>query len=492
MTQHPVFKIMCDNEHAAGSPRDGESFFSTADDLLSKVHSVGTVLIEASQGYNEGRYMREIERLRQSPLFCYAPIFLTRSVCGADAVTDGVAPDSTAIPPKADAILARGSKIRLEKLEHSYKLRMLAYIYARGDAYELKPYCVPGSKWIYGYPNASLIVERQSSVSDEAPSLCCDDGSCYSHVYYNDDSISAAYDLLKNLAQKNYLEEKKIYNRIRLCPKCATGHLNYVDTCPQCGSLNMHRKKMLHCFTCGHVAPEENFKQDFSLICPRCATKLRHIGSDYDFPLESFLCSDCGASFVEPAVKVSCLNCGASSEQENLLVRNFYGYSIGEKGTEALMTGVLSEDFMLFDGTNVVNFETFCGLFRWLSILEKRYPDAGFSLLGVRLLGLAEAEEAIGSVRLQKFIAELGRRIKELVRDSDIAAKGPYGAFWVILPRTSIEGGNILADRIKKLESFFDGAGAEHVRISVKCFPTSADDPDTSKEELLARYSKEI
>ena len=469
-----------------------DTVYESAAALLASEKQTATVVFATARlcAADAAAIVGEIKQLRRSPLFCYAPVFFTCEAAGLESLCDGVLTSNPQCFDKGLAMLARGEEICGEHLDDSDRLRLLAYIFVRGEDFELKPYCVPGSKWIYGYPDASLIAGDESVITEGIGSTR--EMSAYASSLFDSDEIIRSTKLLELGTAMNYLVHTKVYNRIRLCPKCETGHLNYIDLCPKCGSLSIHKVSMLHCFTCGYVAPEDKFRQDTTLICPRCSTKLRHIGSDYDHPLESYICDDCGSAFVDPDVKASCLNCGAVSDTDSLIVKNYFGYRLAEKGVVALKTGLLQEDIMLFDGTNVVGTQTFCGLLKWLSMLKKRYADADFSLLGVKLYGLADAEQNIGSGRLRELIGELGKRIDELVRNTDITTKDKDGNFWLILPRTPLSGGSILAGRIENLTSLINGAQGGGLRVTVHCFPA----PDVAsaelQEELLHKLSAEF
>jgi GGDEF domain-containing protein len=470
-----------ENEKLIGADR---AYLSADDMLTSEKEPAVIVFMTAKVQFGDTSHIAsEIRKIRQNHVFCYAPVFFTKEVSGLEPVCDGIVSSRSECLARGSAILARCEDIRRDRLSDSSRLRMLAYLYARGESFEYKPWCVPGSKWIYGYPDASLIIDEDTDIAAGAGESR--DKVFYSSSVFVDSDIVRSLELLEIGAAMNYIAHTKVYNRIRLCPKCETGHLNYVDVCPRCGSLSIKKTSMIHCFTCGYVAPEDKFRRENTLLCPRCGTRLRHIGSDYDHPLESYMCGDCGTTFVEPDVKASCLNCGTVSDTDSLIVKNFYGYMITERGISALRSGLLQEDIMLFDGTNAVGIQTFCGLLKWLTLLRKRYADADFSLLCVKLFGLDEAEENIGSGRLRELIGELGKRIRELVRETDITTKDRDGNFWLILPRTPIEGGNILAKRIEALSSLINENSSGVLKIEARSFHVTEEAAGEEQEKYL-------
>ncbi len=483
------YSVLLLTSAAAGTAEGAARRYRSVAELIAAEREPATVVIDTSRlepGY-ELEYYKNISMLRQSPVFCYAPLYFTHSVRSIDVLADGIFDDLKAVAREGEAILSRGERIKISSLRGSYKLRMLSYMYVRGGC-ELKPYCVPGSKWIYGYPIAAAVMEH-----DPAAGYRHWDGGGtqpYDSRIFDCAEMMKATEWIRSLQRCGYIEQTTVYDRIRLCPKCQTGYLNYIDICPDCGSLNIARKRMVHCFTCGCVAPEAEFRQGFSLSCPRCDAKLRHIGSDYDHPLESYQCEDCGSAFVDPDVRVSCLNCATKSPPSELAVNNFYGYRLSDRGAEAVRAGIISEEFMLFGDTNVVSMQIFCGIIKWLLSLRRRYPDEDFSLLRVKLSGLSDAEEVIGAADLRRVIAELDTRIKALVRETDVSVLDGDGIFWLILPRTALDGGRVLAGRLEDVGSLFEGPGAEKLRLSVKCLSVSAEDESLPPDELLKKFAK--
>ncbi|MGF1717948.1 hypothetical protein L4D08_24100, partial [Photobacterium chitinilyticum] len=115
---------------------------------------------------------------------------------------------------------------------------------------------------------------------------------------------------LMRAVEHHLLVPGKLVDRIRLCRNCQSGRLNYVDVCPECNSIDIHLKPGVHCFVCGYVDDQDVFIQSGVMQCPKCSTKLRHIGVDYDRPLERYSCYSCYIRFIEAIVKVRCHDCG--------------------------------------------------------------------------------------------------------------------------------------------------------------------------------------
>ena len=74
-----------------------------------------------------------------------------------------------------------------------------------------------------------------------------------------------------------------------------------------------------------------------TIVCPKCHTHLRHIGSDYDRPIENYRCQSCSQSFVEGDVQVRCAMCENEMKPGDLVLSPFAG--IGSEGHVALKMG---------------------------------------------------------------------------------------------------------------------------------------------------------
>lgn len=146
---------------------------------------------------------------------------------------------------------------------------------------------------------------------------------------------------LEYLAGRGFLK-KELFNRVRMCPNCPSDHLNYRELCPRCDSINIHQKQAVHHFSCGYVAPLDEFNSSGSLICPKCSKDLKHIGSDYEKMADYFSCSSCDFICPEPAVKFQCIKCGSTGDPHDTLEENIYTYTFSNIAEEAIVSGKLN------------------------------------------------------------------------------------------------------------------------------------------------------
>lgn len=271
---------------------------------------------------------------------------------------------------------------------------------------------------------------------------------------------------LKLATQQGWLEEGMLLDRVRLCSDCGSGHLNYVDVCPECQALEIARQPSLHCFTCGHVGAQEHFLKDGLLLCPNCLSRLRHIGSDYDRPLENYRCRNCQAFFVDAEVQTRCLDCGQAHAPDKLRVREVRHFRLAEAGRLRCRQGFSSgaADQERFGHLNLLSHQRFFELVDWQLQLVRRHKQPPFALLGVRFVNLLETLERLGEMRGHALIDGLVERLQDAVRETDRCYRLSEEVVWLLLPHTDESGLAVLRQRLAE--------GAERLR----------DDPEAQVE----------
>ncbi|MCV6627732.1 MAG: hypothetical protein OIF38_16670, partial [Cellvibrionaceae bacterium] len=194
--------------------------------------------------------------------------------------------------------------------------------------------------------------------------------------------------LLQQWQQQEVLESTELLDRVRQCPHCHSEQINFVDTCPSCKSIDIHSTIALHCFTCGHVGEQRQFQQDNALRCPTCLTQLRHIGVDYDRPLERFACNSCQQRFIEGEVVGRCPN-GHASNPSELLERRIYHYRLGPGADQFASSGRVFDNRALQWGESV-SLENFSWLLRWNNASARRHRHQHL-LLFLNWAGIGQA-----------------------------------------------------------------------------------------------------
>lgn len=310
--------------------------------------------------------------------------------------------------------------------------------------------------WLWSRPHATLTAVRDTA----APQM-------YRYplisALANDDPINDMV-WLRLMVEQGWLEAGELIDRIRHCLQCNSARLNYVDTCPQCNALDITRQPALHCFTCGHVAPQQNFLKDELLLCPNCLTRLRHIGSDYDRPLENMSCKACDNSFIDAEVKARCLDCDQSHQPDELRIREIRHYSL-TPGAHLRCRQGFSDEYKIeyFERLNLLGLGAFTNLLDWQIQQARRYAAAPkCSLLGLRFNQL---DLALNTVEGQATMDGIIERIKETIRDTDRCSRSREDLLWFLLPHTDREGVEVLRHRLSGLTNLMETQPSSSLQV---------------------------
>ena len=337
--------------------------------------------------------------------------------------------------------------------------------------------------WLWSRPQAEIIAQRDTSLAQ-----------MYSYPLikaFSDEEAVNESRWLRLMVEQGWLAEGELIDRVRHCLQCNSARLNYVDVCPECKDLDIARQPALHCFTCGHVAPQEQFLKEGLLLCPNCLTKLRHIGSDYDRPLENQNCRACRTPFMDAEVQARCLDCGHAHQPEDLRVREVRTYRITEKGRLRCRLG-LSEKLATeyFDRLNLISLNDFTMLLDWQIQQSRRYQTSpACSLLAFqfdRLEGLLDSPE--GQAALDNLI----ERLEQSTRDTDRCTRSREDLLWFLLPHTDRQGVEVLWQRLHSLVQTLDASDVElEVKMAALTLPNDLL-AEESAELMMARLAGEV
>lgn len=359
--------------------------------------------------------------LRKNSIKFLVPVFFTPVPSDIlQALSNGIIHTVDEIKNQVIPFLNRQQQIRSADMTHQ-DARLLAHAYVFRSNFQ--PMANDVAPLYYHFPLAETLADTDTDI----------------------------FSWLEFLTQKGLLTKKTLVDRVRTCPQCTSAHLHFLDICPSCNSLRIQKDIFLHCFVCGHVASQSSFIVRDLLQCPSCHAKLRHIGSDYDRALETYSCKDCASIFSEPHIVARCMKCGIQAEPENLIPLEICPYSLSSKGETVALVGWQETPFALLDNLNFIALDYFTYLLSWLMQLQHRYSDNIFSVLGLRFLNLEKLAQHMGSSRLAKLLDAFVRRLREIIRTTDVVSRSGPDLIWVILPRTSKEGCEVLQNRIQQL-----------------------------------------
>lgn len=367
-------------------------------------------------GWTAQQQAQLAEKVRRSAWWD-RPVLVAPGSGETPLLADGAAPYGDALDASERALALR-RHLKLDPAGLHFDERVLLFLYLR-DGAELQPLCDCSSATLYRHP----LVEALAREGDDA-------AAC-----------------LATLTRRRLLEPAELIDRTRHCRTCASAHIHYLDVCPHCASIQIRKAASLHCFSCGHVAPQDDFQNDGALVCPKCSVALRHIGVDYDRPLTQYACGGCHHVFVETSVLARCLDCRATSEPSALDMREITALRLSAHGRAALRAGQLQESFAALDTAHWVEPSYFRRMLDWTLATQARHGEMHVGLMLVEFQNATEVIEQQGAARVFLLLDEFARRLHELLRTSDITTRTQEERLWLLLPFAYPEG---LAARLEK------------------------------------------
>ncbi|MEE1674752.1 diguanylate cyclase [Agarivorans aestuarii] len=254
---------------------------------------------------------------------------------------------------------------------------------------------------------------------------------------------------LNSLEKEAVLSKAELIDRVRQCKSCKSSTLNYVETCPSCNSIDVSLYSALHCFTCGHVASQAEFQQNSALVCPNCQTQLRHIGVDYDRPIENHRCNSCSQLFIDGEVRANCHSCGTSNRLEELSEELWHAYRLAERGELWAQSG--KQTSLMPEGLGEpVSSEHFRWLLGWQNQLAQRHQQEHL-LLALHFSNLQQLYSELPSSTVFAQLDEFFERFQNLIRQTDIVCRWNQDLLMFLLPNFAPEHSKVLEAKLLSL-----------------------------------------
>jgi GGDEF domain-containing protein len=349
-----------------------------------------------------------LRALRRDPDHATALAFVDGACEAADLpVSDGRLPGhSGALLERIEQALARAQAMRAKNDDRGAESLLLEYMWLRPN-YVLEPLADWRNARRWRYP-----VLEALDRSDSDPDVW-----------------------LQRLDKRGLLERVDLRDRQRECDHCGSAQLNFIDICPNCRSIEVDHHNALHCFTCGLVAPEERFVQGEVRQCPKCGNRLRHIGSDYDRPLETNVCSACEHVFVEGEVEARCMVCQHASPTTRLRLRKIYSWRLSGLGClSAQGEGGGGGGAAGFEPRQFLPYPHFLGSLDWSLKLAAESAAFGFTLVGLHLENLEQLRKQLGESRCAELLEGCNERLRESLSDADLACHADQETLVLLLP----------------------------------------------------------
>ena len=350
---------------------------------------------------------RSLQAIRHDRDHASTLIFVEGAVADEDRpLADGpLPPDPAALTERLDEVRARASAMALKGDDRGAEALLLEYMWLR-PGFLLEPIADWRHPRRYRYPILEAL----------------------------DRSESDPETWLKRLEQENLIERVALKDRQRECDFCGSAHLSFVDVCPNCRSIEIDQHSALHCFTCGFIAPEERFQQGEHKVCPKCGVRLRHIGSDYDRPMETSACQNCDHIFVEGDVIARCAICAHSMPPTELRLHQIFSWRLSGLGRLAAQGRRGTQAHMSTDTLNYASYSHFVSKLDWVLKIARQQRDFTFSMLGMRLDNYAALNQALGTGRTAELLDAFAERLREPLTEADLGTRPDPETLWLLLP----------------------------------------------------------
>jgi predicted RNA-binding Zn-ribbon protein involved in translation (DUF1610 family) len=260
-------------------------------------------------------------------------------------------------------------------------------------------------------------------------------------------STSDVIATLEFMANEDILE-RNLHENIRFCPNCQSPNLKPGLGCPQCGSGNIARGRILEHLSCRNNSLEEDYANNGKYVCPKCGQELRFLGTDYQSLGINYKCRECGAISKDAAFNMQCLQCARLFPENEAREIALYSYRLNEEKRRQLQFELSEKpffvDFLKNRGYDViegakVNGTTKSGAKHLLDILAQRSDGLVNYIIGVGILINNHGED----VSLTEVFAF----------DNKVYDLGIHDKVLLVIPRLSPEAGKFTRQqRIKVFE----------------------------------------
>ena len=226
--------------------------------------------------------------------------------------------------------------------------------------------------------------------------------------------------VLNALVKRGYFDAREAVNELQICPGCEGGLLNFKHFCPNCESIDWHTEPFVRCFTCGDVGPVKEFMKHQELVCNRCQTVLKHIGIDYDKPLEDKICEKCQHRFFDPSTRFMCIACEKMGEPESLKTRKLYAFHLTKKGGKFAKNNLHKQELDLGAFFELINFNILELIIQWQVRVAQRHKEVECVAGVIFVENIDALIKEIGFLKKEKLLVLFYENARDLFRKTDL------------------------------------------------------------------------
>lgn len=346
--------------------------------------------------------------------------------------------------------------IRKRRLNLDYQddndLKLISYLWLHGNR-ALAPHAVPSEKQLYDYP----LLKAWQFRSEES------------------------FQLLNQLTKRNWLQVEQVFNKIRYCPFCFSGHVNHLEVCPQCESVDLATIDLIHCKKCDHTGFKDNFRNNGAFICPCCESTLEE--KDFSIPEERNECQCCKQRFKSTETKVQCLHCQSMYSFNVPDVQKVCSYSLAPTGKTIVHYGHQYKQIEFSLGKSIPALQ-FYWLLKWQNDLAKRHK-LQHTLLSVSIENLDTLLQANGELIGLTIMDKLQKQLKSIMRKTDACSHYTEGSLLLFLPFTNQNSLKFIKRRLSDLQPVDEN---EQIKLSIKAILL----PDELGNDVLGWIRKRL
>ncbi len=384
---------------------------------------------------SNSNFIPQLKRLRQRTHYTLLPVFYLgilnhHQASWFDGPFDSQAP-----------LIAKNIHERMRHLVphnnetgHDVELLLVRYLYVRGNSI-LKGQLNHHSVFGLQYPLLNILDPQQELVN--------------------------SWQFLQEMVAKGLLKQGPVVDELQTCPHCESGLLNFKNACPACHSIRINKESFVHCFSCGNIGPQSEFLKHEHLICNRCQTSLRHVGIDYDKPIEDKRCIDCHHDFFELHVNAFCMVCTKLSDPGDLETKKVYDYYLDSQGELLAKKKEIKHGHAFNEFNKHVDLDLFMTTVNWQIRLARRHTNIHFSMISLIIKNKQELVVSHGIVNTDNMLVKFYEDVLLLLREGDLVTQDKNSLFF-FLPMTHVEGYRAVIERIK---TFANQPGAKQIEI---------------------------
>jgi len=137
---------------------------------------------------------------------------------------------------------------------------------------------------------------------------------------------------------KRKLVERKVVDRVAVCPTCGSTLVRLRLRCPYCNSINLVNTKLVQHTLCGYTDLVVKFYNEDkeAWFCPNCGAAIDPKSELVDIGL-TYYCYDCQRNFSRPLIRIYCTTCKNETPMYEMKYEAVYVLTPTDKGRNVIL-----------------------------------------------------------------------------------------------------------------------------------------------------------